>query len=59
MHYTQAIRLKVRKGIVLGNSKTLWKAVYNDKDVGTGELSHEMINNGQIIQKSDTSYNKK
>ena len=35
-HLTETKRRKVRQRLVPGNSKSLWKAVYNAKDMDSG-----------------------
>ena len=48
-HFVMNKRLKVRKGIIPGNSKSLWKAVKLAKDVNTNELPSKMFHNGVLI----------
>ena len=53
MYFTSQKRNRVRKDIIPGNSKTLWKAVRNAKDMNTEEIPKIMHLNGQLIDEED------
>ena len=52
-HLTETKRRKVRQRLVPGNSKSLWKAVYNAKDMDSGELPTTMFHEGNEISDED------
>ena len=55
IYFTQK-RNSVRKGIVPGNSKSLWSAVKIYKDTGTNEIPSNMYLNDKKIPKKEVAY---
>ena len=49
-HFYNKRKQKIRKGIVPGNSKTLWDAVKISKDCDTNPIPNEMELNGIIVK---------
>ena len=45
-HFTMNKRNRVRKGIIPGNSRSIWKAVNIAKDINSNEIPKEMFNEG-------------
>ena len=50
-------RNRVRKGIIPGNSKSLWKAVKLAKDVNSNEISSKMYREGNEIVEDEVAEN--
>ena len=48
-HFTMNKRHRVRKGIVPGNSRSLWKAVSIAKDINSNEIPKEMFIEGNRV----------
>ena len=39
-------RMRVRKGIIPGNSRSLWKAINIEKDINSNEIPRRMFEGG-------------
>ena len=56
-HFVMNKRNRVRKGIIPGNSKSLWKAVKLAKDVNSNEISSKMYREGNEIVEDEVAEN--
>ena len=54
-HFAMNKRHRVRKGIIPGNSRSLWKAVRIAKDINSNEIPKEMLNEGIWIEVEDVA----
>ena len=56
-HFVMNKRNRVRKGIIPGNSKSLWKAVNLAKDVNSNEIPSKMYREGNEIVEDEVAEN--
>ena len=54
-HFVMNKRNKVRKGIIPGNPKTLWKAVNIAKDINPNEIPLKMYKDGTLLDEYEIS----
>ena len=52
-HFATNKRKRVRKGIIPGNCKSLWKAVRIAKDLNSEDLPKSMFKNGHLLDTED------
>ena len=53
VHYIEEKRKKVRRGIVPGNSKSLWRAVDHAKDMNSNELPSVLVKGDDVVKSED------